>query len=170
MKRWALCGAVVLTMAGCTSSTTSQSTTGQPAASQPATGGEPAAREAAASFYSALNVMFTGEVGPMTEVWSHRDDVTYMGPTGGLKTGWAAVRKDWEAQAALKLGGTVKPEDMHVTVDGGLAVVQNVEKGENVVDGKPQIVSIRATSVFRFEDGKWKMMTHHTDLLPYLAK
>jgi ketosteroid isomerase-like protein len=52
-----------------------------------------------------------------------------------------------------------------------VAVVQNYEKGENTnADGKPQVVSIRATSVFRKEGGQWKMIGHHTDPLPYLEK
>src|SRR4029077_960785 len=38
---------------------------------------EKSAREAAAQFYKALNIMFTGGLDPMKEVWSHSDDVTY---------------------------------------------------------------------------------------------
>jgi hypothetical protein len=29
-------------------------------------------------------------------------------------------------------------------------------------------VSIRATNLFRKESGAWKMIGHHTDLLPFL--
>lgn len=132
---------------------------------------EKAVREAAAQFYAALNVMFTGDVGPMKAVWSHADDVTYMGPGGGFQVGWDQVRANWEAQAAMKLGGEVQPEDMKITVGHDLAITQNYEKGENTnVAGEPQEVSIRATNVFRKEDGKWKMIGHHTDLLPSLEK
>jgi ketosteroid isomerase-like protein len=125
---------------------------------------------AADQFYKALNVMFTGDVGPMKEVWSHADDVTYMGPTGGMQLGWAEVLKNWEAQAAMKLGGKVSPEDMHIFVGREIAITQNYEKGENIKDGKTQTVSIRATNVFRKENGKWKMIGHHTDLLSFLGK
>jgi ketosteroid isomerase-like protein len=31
-------------------------------------------------------------------------------------------------------------------------------------------VSIRATNLFRKENGAWKMIGHHTDLLPFLEK
>ena len=44
-------------------------------------------REAVAQFYVALNVLFTGEMKPMNDVWSHADDVTYMGPAGGFWDG-----------------------------------------------------------------------------------
>jgi ketosteroid isomerase-like protein len=124
-----------------------------------------AVKQAAMSFYSALNTMFTGDAEPMKQVWSHANDVTYMGPTGGFQVGWAQVLPQWESQAALKLGGKVEPADMRITVGNYLAVVQNWEKGENTnVGGKTQAVSIRATNVFRKENGRWKMIGHHTDL------
>ena len=124
-----------------------------------------AVKQAATSFYTALNAMFTGELGPMDKVWSHAADVTYMGPTGGFQIGWDQVQAQWQTQADLKLGGKVEPQGMHITVGKDLAVVQNLEQGENTnFHGKPEIVSIRATNVFRKENGQWKMIGHHTDL------
>jgi len=132
---------------------------------------EAGVRAAAAAFYSALNVMFTGDVGPMEAVWSHADDVTYMGPTGGLTVGWTALRAVWAEQGAMKLGGTVRAEDMHVIIGADVAVTTNWEKGENTgPDGKMLPVAIRATNVFRREAGAWKMVGHQTDLLPHLVK
>ena len=120
-------------------------------------------------FYEALNTFFTGDVGPMKEVWSHADDVTYMGPSGGFQKGWPAVLEVWEKTAAMKLGGKVTPQRLHLTVSGDLAVIQTHELGENVdKEGNPLEVHIRATNLFRKENGKWKMIGHHTDLLPYL--
>lgn len=122
-------------------------------------------------FYAALNQLLTGEMKSMTTVWSHEDDVTYMGPVGGFQMGWEAVRKDWEAQAAMKLGGKLVASEMRVTAGRELAVVSNIENGENLnVKGEIQKVSIRATNIFRKEDGQWKMIGHHVDLLPQMAR
>ncbi|MCP5005516.1 MAG: nuclear transport factor 2 family protein [Planctomycetes bacterium] len=132
---------------------------------------EKAVSQAAKQFYVALNAMFTGDLDQMEEVWSHEDDVTYMGPAGGIQVGWDKVLANWESQAAMKLGGEVKPGDMHITVGRDLAVLHNYVKGKNIdAEGKPRMVSIRATSLFRKEDGKWKMIGNHTDLLPFLEK
>lgn len=131
---------------------------------------EAAVRAAVDRFYAALNSMFTGELAPMVEVWSHADDVTYMGPGGGFRVGWQQVLADWQAQADLKLGGEVEPKDMRLTVGDDIAVTSNYEVGRNVVDGKVETLTIRATNIFRLEDGQWKMIGHHTDLLPYLEK
>lgn len=130
-----------------------------------------AVMDAVGRFYAALNSMFTGDLEQMKEVWSHADDVTYMGPGGGFQVGWSRVLEDWEAQAALKLGGKVEAVDMRVTVGRDIAVASNYENGVNTnAKGEVQKVSIRATNIFRKEDGKWKMIGHHTDLLPYLEK
>jgi ketosteroid isomerase-like protein len=143
-------------------------------ASDPAYGkdaDEKAVVEAANEFYVALNAMFTGDLTRMKEVWSHAEDVIYMGPGGGFQIGWTQVISAWKEQAELKLGGEVRAEDMRVTVGRDLAVTHNFERGENVdAEGKRQKVSIRATNLFRKEDGKWKMIGHHTDLLPFLEK
>jgi len=132
---------------------------------------EKAVKQVVSQFYVALNEMFKGNIEPMKEVWSHADDVIYMDPGGGIKVGWDQVLASWEAQATMKLGGTVKPDNMTINVGHDIAITSNYEKGSNVdSEGKPMEVSIRATNTFRKEDGKWKMIGHHTDLLPFLQK
>jgi len=125
---------------------------------------------AAARFYEALNALFEGELGPMVEVWSHANDVTYMGPDGGFQVGWKDVLASWERQAAMKLGGRVEPEGMRIFAGQDLAVTHNYEKGENInTGGKSRSVLIRATNLFRRENGAWKMIGHHTDKLSFLS-
>jgi len=122
-------------------------------------------------FYAAINEMFTGNIVPIKAVWSHADDVTYMGPTGQFEHGWSTVLKDWEDQAAMKLGGHVKPVEIQVVVGRDLAVVCDYELGENTnANGKVEQLKLRATNIFRKESGQWKMIGHHTDPLPYLNK
>ncbi len=128
-------------------------------------------RKSAGQFYEALNMMFKGDLDPMTKVWSHAKDVTYMGPGGEFLVGWSEVLPIWEKQAALKMGGQVEASEMQVNVGQDLAVATNYEKGTNKdKDGQTQSVSIRSTSVFRKEKGEWKMIGHHTDLLSFLGK
>lgn len=130
-----------------------------------------AVRKAVAGFYSALNAMFGGDVEPMAAVWSHADDVSYMGPEGGIIGGWEDVLAQWSEQAAMKLGGEVEPGELHVVIGESLAIVENEENGKNINTGQGTAdVNIRATNIFRKEDGEWKMIGHHTDLLPFLAK
>ena len=59
---------------------------------------------------------------------------------------------------------------MHVVASPSLAVAHSYEKGENVIDGKPQPVSVRTTTTLRNENGTWKVIGHHADPLAYLQK
>ncbi len=129
-----------------------------------------AVRAASNQFYSALSQLFTGDLAPMEALWSHRNDVTYMGPAGGFRVGWDAVRKDLASQAAMKLGGSIKPRQVKITAGSELATVSNMEVGSNVIGGKKSVVSLRATSIYRKENGQWKMIGHHTDLIPAMEK
>ena len=131
---------------------------------------EKAVVSAVAQFYTALNLFFKGDIDLMKEVWSHKDSVTYMGPGGGLLIGWGQILGEWETLAAMKLGGKVEAADIRITMSQDIAVVENYENGENTnTTGGVHKVSIRATSTFDKEDGKWKMIGHHTDLLPFLG-
>lgn len=122
-------------------------------------------RAASDGFYSALTAVLGGDPEPMFEVWSHADDATFMSPFGELLVGWDAIRASWEAQASRGLGGEVHPEDLHLFASDSLGCVIGFERGSITVDGQPTALDIRATSVYRLEDGAWKMVGHHTDPL-----
>jgi ketosteroid isomerase-like protein len=125
--------------------------------------------EAVTQFYIALNDVFKGNLEPMTKVWSHRDDIVYMGPTGSMQVGWKSVLANWKIQADMKLGGKVTPRAQHVMLGDDIAVIFDDEEGENLgKDGKLLKVNIRSTNVFQKENGQWKMVGHHTDKLAYL--
>ncbi len=156
--RWGVCAWVVIAVAAA-------------GTARAADAEEKAVGEAVAGFYAALNALFAGDAARMATVWSHDADVVYMGPGGGMQVGWDQVAAEWQRQAARKLGGSVTSAQMRITIGHDLAVVSNYEEGENTnTGGQPSKVSIRATNVFRKENASWKMIGHHTDLLPYLAK
>jgi len=53
-------------------------------------------------------------------------------------------------------------------VEGNMAVAHNYEIGNSELGGKPEHIFIRATNVFLKKDGKWKMISHHTDKMAIL--
>ena len=131
---------------------------------------EQTVRAAAGAFYDALRAIFEGDVAPMAAVWSHADDVTYLGANGSLCAGWPAVFAEWRAQAALKLGGSVEPVDIHVTLGPDFAATASYVRGHNFdLGGQRHEVAIRDTNLFRREDGGWKMVGHHSDPLPFVG-
>lgn len=121
--------------------------------------------EAATEFYVALNRVLAGDVEPMLAIWSHEPDVTYMSPFGELLEGWEPIRASWQAQADAGLGGEVHAEELRLLESDNLAFAVGFERGQVEVDGQPTPVDIRATSLYRREDGQWRMIGHHTDPL-----
>ena len=119
-------------------------------------------------FYKALNELFIGRIEPMIDVWSHGNDVSYLGPQGDIIIGWDNILPKFQAQANLQLRGKISPEDIHTFSHQDIAMTQNYEVGGNEFDGKTVTVKIRAMSLFRKENGVWKMISHQTDLLSFL--
>ena len=95
-------------------------------------------------FYAALNEMLNGNPEPFKDLWSHTDDVTYMGANGGFHVGWEAVYADWKAQAEKSISGTAEPSDIRVTVGQDMAMSLSYTKGQSKhSDGSVEKVVIR---------------------------
>lgn len=130
---------------------------------------EKALMEANQQFYDALAAMFTGDMGPMQAVWSHRDEVSLQGPFGGRLDGWQAVEAHFTKESQMGMAGRVLSVDARACIGTDMAYVICTELGDEMtIGGKPVVVNHRATNVFRLEDGQWKMVHHHTDLAPTL--
>ena len=117
------------------------------------------------AWYIALNAMLNGDPAPFADVYSRAEDVSYMSAEGGLRLGWGATWSDWKAQTRLVPERSRRGDRQQRYRQR--AVVQTVEKGVvNNREGVGVELVARETSVFRREDGKWKMVAHHADLLP----
>jgi uncharacterized protein (TIGR02246 family) len=132
---------------------------------------EVAVRAAVDQWLVVLNAMLNGDPEPLAALYSHKDDVTYMGAEGTYRIGWGATYADWQAQAEKSSGGTVEGADIHVSVSGNMAAAAHITKGTvRQPNGEMAEASVRESSVFRKEDGRWRMIGHHADLVPAWAK
>lgn len=100
---------------------------------------------------------------------SQRDDVTIMGAWGAAEVGWdeAAPRYDWAAARFLESGAKVHVEYLASGVSGDLAYTIANERSEALIAGQNKLASmaLRVTHLFRWEDGKWKLIHRHADPL-----
>ena len=99
---------------------------------------------------------------------SHRDDVTILGGFGGEgERGWQTVgaRYDWASSQYKASGATVKVDYLNVAVNGDQAFTVGIERqeGARVGDLGPARRALRATQIFRREDGAWKLVHRHAD-------
>lgn len=118
-------------------------------------------------WFVVLNAMFAGDPEPFAKLYSHADDVTYMGAEGTYHIGWDEVYRDWKTQAERSLGGHVEGAEIRVIVSGTMASATHYTKGTvRTAEGKTIGQQVRETSVFRLENGEWKMIGHHADNYP----
>lgn len=117
------------------------------------------------ALYSGLNEMFIGNLQPLEALWSHSDSISYMGPFGGYLRGWDAVHKDFQAVTDMKIGGKLSCELLGSNVVGTVGYISCVEVGENI-DPSGQAVAVRhrATNIFQWENDRWRLVHHHTDI------
>jgi ketosteroid isomerase-like protein len=112
-------------------------------------------------FYSGLSRM---DVAALPEIWSHSDDVTTMHPMGGEQVGWEEVRASFEGAAGLMTDSHVELIDQRIYAGTDLAYETGIERGGARLAGEPVEFEHRVTNVYRLEDGRWKMVHHHTDV------
>lgn len=127
--------------------------------------------EANERYYSGLNLTFEGDMSLIEEAWSHADDVTILDVFGGRHEGWAAVQAELVRIGRATTGGEVHAEDVRARTAGDFAYLVCREHGFLLQPTGTRVeVDHRATNVFRREDGMWRMVHHHADLVPRLQQ
>ena len=134
-------------------------------------GEQQAVRVVVDQWFEVLNAMLNGDPAPFADIYSHADDVIYMGAEGTYRIGWEAAYADWIAQAEKSTGGQVHGEDIHIIVSGDMAFAAHFTVGSaQKPDGTTIETRVRETSVLKKEADSWKIIAHHADGLPYWEK
>ena len=117
-------------------------------------------------YHLALGDFMKGNPESAKKLFSQRDDVTLGNPFGPFAKGWAQVVAAMEGAARNYRDGDAAGFDTiakHLTPD--LAYVVEVERLRSKVGGREEMtpLALRVTSVFRPEDGVWKLVHRHAD-------
>jgi ketosteroid isomerase-like protein len=114
----------------------------------------------------ALGEFVKGNPEPMKMMCSHREDVTLANPLGPAVRGWEQVAATAERAASLYRDGEVIGfENIAKYVTPDLAYIVEVERIKARVVGREDVapLALRATMIFRLEDGVWKLVHRHAD-------
>lgn len=119
------------------------------------------------AFYGAMSDFARGDSGPAKALCSHGDDVLLANPFGSASKGWAKMEAALDHAASRFSEGNVSPSERIVTyVSGDLAVIHEAEHWKTKVGGGDLTpFDLRVTSVYRHEDGEWKLVLRHADPL-----
>jgi ketosteroid isomerase-like protein len=116
----------------------------------------------------AERAIHNGEVTPRMEMWSRADPVTLFGAFGPCNSGWDEVSRTFRWVASLFSNNTAYDFELVAAgVSGDLAYTVGYERHTTSVDGGPvEPHTLRVTHVYRREDGEWKIVHRHGDILP----
>jgi ketosteroid isomerase-like protein len=117
-------------------------------------------------FHLAQGEVVKGNSEPVKRLVSHREDVTLANPLGPPVRGWEQVAEATDrATSQFTDGQIVGYEIIEKYVTPELAYVVEIERGEAKVGGREQSTpwALRATMIFRPEDGEWKVVHRHAD-------
>jgi ketosteroid isomerase-like protein len=116
--------------------------------------------------HTALDAFARGDDKPLAALWSKADDVTLGNPFGPFVSGFPQVAETMEAAAAHYREGEASGFDLiakHVGDD--VAYLVEVERLTARMGGRADVtpVSLRCTSIFRREEGNWRIVHRHAD-------
>jgi ketosteroid isomerase-like protein len=114
----------------------------------------------------ALGEIVKGNPEPLKLVYSHQEDVTLANPFGPPVRGWQQAAATMERAASnYRDGEIVGFENVAKYVNPELAYIVEVERYKAKVGGGEELapIALRVTSIFRREDGVWKIVHRHAD-------
>ena len=115
--------------------------------------------------HQALDAIVKGDSEPKKKLYSRRDDVTLANPFGLPARGWPAVAQTLQhAASQLREGQALAFERISEYATPELAYIVEIERYRGKVgssDTAPN--ALRVTTVFRREDGEWRIVHRHAD-------
>src|SRR6266566_4898603 len=117
-------------------------------------------------YQRALGEFVKGNPEPNKMVFSHREGVTLANPLGPPVRGWEQVAATMERAASqLRDGEKVGFDIVAKYVTPDLAYIVWVERTKAKVGARQEIApfALRVTTIFRPEDGVWKVVHRHAD-------
>lgn len=120
---------------------------------------------AVTAFRDALGSLLQGDAAAVQALWSTRDDITIANPFGPPKCGREGVVAAIQGAAAQYQSGRRRFEEIgrFSTADLGYVVQVEHTSARDARNGSDVAFSLRATIIFRCEDGAWKAVHRHAD-------
>lgn len=116
--------------------------------------------------HRALASILRGDSSGYKELFSHQDDITLGNPFGPYSRGRKNVEATLDGAAGHYRDGEVTGVELVATyATSDLSCVVEVERGRAKVGGNSEVapLAVRVTSVFRREQGEWRLVHRHAD-------
>jgi ketosteroid isomerase-like protein len=123
-----------------------------------------------AQYHSAQKEFVKGNPQPLKDVCSHTSDVTILGGWGGFEKGWVEQverRYDWASARFSSDEDQRQIENISLVATPEMAYSVDIERSKIRLANSQQVrsLALRVTTVFRLENGDWKVVHRHADPL-----
>jgi ketosteroid isomerase-like protein len=115
---------------------------------------------------AAEQAIHNGDAQPRLALWSRHDPLTLYGARLSA-SGWADIEPKFREVASWFTNSVAYVfEVIAAGASGDLAYTVGYEHNDVSVDGQPTTYTLRVTHVYRREDGQWRIVHRHADVLP----
>ncbi|MFD9483685.1 nuclear transport factor 2 family protein [Streptomyces sp. NPDC059991] len=115
------------------------------------------------ALYEAERALHNGDAGPRRALWSRNEPVSVLGAwrnaDGLQETGTLFTALEESFSDCTSYAFELQAYD----VAGDMAYTAGLEHVSTSVDGQPRTFTLRATQVYRREDGEWRVAHRHGD-------
>jgi len=114
----------------------------------------------------ASEAFMAGDTGPFKALYSDRSDATLANPFGGFAVGRAEILERLDRAASYYRDGelvSVETIAEDASDDFGYSVEIETVRGLVGEGTERETIALRVTSVFRVEDGEWRLVHRHAD-------
>ena len=115
--------------------------------------------------HEAITEQSHGHPESFLELWSHAEDVSIMAAIGGYQVGFEQVSELLTAASKTQSFETWSADNLATIIGDDLAITVELEHYGRHVDGEEEKMTLRATQVYRREDGEWRVIHRHGDIL-----
>jgi ketosteroid isomerase-like protein len=125
--------------------------------------------EAVKEYEMAMREFFKGNPKPLNIIYSSCDEISLAQLSGSFIKGRNQVTEVARQNALKYREGNTTFETLTKYVTPDVAYIVQVERADAKIDGKNEssTLALRVTSIFRREDGVWKLLHRHVDSYPF---
>lgn len=117
-------------------------------------------------YNDSLREFFKGDPKPVLKIYSDKDDISLAPPFGPFVAGRKQVTDTARLNATkYREGMDTNFENLTNYITSHLAFIVQIERTKAKLGGKEEFsnVALRVTSIFRREEGNWKLVHRHAD-------
>jgi ketosteroid isomerase-like protein len=115
------------------------------------------------ALYDAEVALHNGDAGPRRRLWSRNEPVSVLGAWRNAH-GQREIDELFDALATTFSDcASYAFEPTSYDVVGDMAYTEGLEHTSASVDGAPRTYTLRATQIYRREDGEWRVAHRHAD-------